>query len=214
MIGIIGDVHGLWPMLYNRIRCQPADQTIIQLGDMGVGFPDTRHRTVKLPANVWWFRGNHDSPEESRAHPQYLGDWGHRVIDGRTVFWVAGAWSIDQHLRREAVSWWRDEELSIAELTAALEEYERVKPDIVISHDGPTQATRRLMNRYSINRYLSGMQNVEEEPIATRTGQALAEMFRVYQPKVWVFGHWHVDWSETIEGTEFHCVGELGFREV
>ena len=202
---IMGDVHGKFPMLKN-LSDKYKDEIVIQVGDLGVGFPGDRE--LKLRENTWWFRGNHDSPKVARAHPQYLGDYGYKEIEGEIVFWVAGAWSIDRVYRTEGVSWWADEELSIAELNKALDLYTEVKPTIMLTHDGPTQATQKILNKFNISKYMSDGYR-EESVTPTRTGQALSAMFEAHQPKLWVFGHWHDSWTTEIGKTTFRCVAEL-----
>lgn len=51
------------------------------------------------------------------------------------------------------MNWWRDEELRVAELEAAVDLYAKVKPQIVLTHDGRTkrhglcsQASQRTRN--------------------------------------------------------------------
>ena len=126
---IIGDVHGRIAD-YQKLAAGAGES--IQIGDMGLGF-----RGVSLPPSPThkFFRGNHDSPEACRAHPNYMGDGGYDAALG--LFWLSGADSIDKHLRREGVSWWQGEELSLGEFQEALDLYERVKPRVVLSHDGP-----------------------------------------------------------------------------
>lgn len=184
---IIGDVHG-------RIKEYQAllegVGESIQVGDMGLGF-----RGVSLPpmsSGHKFFRGNHDSPEVCRAHENYLGDWG--FDEARGIFWFAGADSIDKHLRREGVSWWRDEELSVAEFERALELYEQVKPPVVLSHDGPQNFIRAAF----------GIRD------KSRTRQALQAAYELWQPCVWIHGHHHLRREfESPEGTRFVCLGEL-----
>ena len=72
-----------------------------------------------------------------------------------------------------------NEELSIEQGIFALEEYERVKPEIVVSHDCPEQCAEKLLRDH-------------QPRIPSRTGQLLGRMFEIHQPKKWIFGHWHV----------------------
>ena len=197
---VIGDIHGKVPEYLNLLR-RYEGQSSVQVGDFGFGFIPT----PIIPDNAWFIRGNHDSPEAALAHPQYLGDYGIRVLDGVRFFFVSGAWSIDWQRRTEGVSWWRDEELSLRKLNEALEVYKIEKPDVVITHDGPNVITDSILNKYALHK---------TKPIPTRTTQALDAMFEYHQPSKWIFGHWHVKHRETIEGTDFRCLPELGWCEV
>ena len=50
--------------------------------------------------------------------------------------------------------------------------------------------------------------------INTRTSQALQRMFEEWQPKFWLFGHYHVTKCFKLGNTEFQCLGELVVREI
>jgi hypothetical protein len=198
---VIGDIHGKYGEYRNLLR-RYKDQPSVQIGDFGYGFGPV----PEFPETAKFFRGNHDSPDECRKSPNYLGEFGVRKMDGVEFFFVSGAWSIDWQGRVPGVSWWQDEELSIAQLNEALALYIETKPDIVLTHDGPNQITERMMARYDIG--------FHKPLIPNRTAQALSAMFHAHQPKKWIFGHWHVGYRETVEGTDFRCLPELGWCEV
>ena len=189
---IIGDVHGRIPE-YQALASGAGES--LQIGDMGLGF-----RGVALPPMVKghrFFRGNHDSPQACRDHPNYMGDWGYDAAFG--LFWLSGADSIDKHLRREGVSWWRDEELSLGEFQEALNLYARVKPRVVLSHDGP-QA------------FIEAGFGIRDR---SRTRQALQAAYELWQPSFWIHGHHHVRREfESPEGTLFVCLGELNHMDL
>lgn len=194
----IGDVHGKISEYQKLLKGLPSGVPVVQVGDMGFGF-------VPIPENFGvchnFIRGNHDHPALAAAHPDYLGDYGSYPTPSGQLFFVSGAWSIDWMLRAEGRSWWRDEELSPAKLREAVECYRLYKPDIVVTHDGPQSVTETLLRSISV-----GPPTIHR----TRTGQALQEMFEAHQPKVWVFGHFHVSWRRKIGRTQFCCLPELG----
>ena len=207
---IIGDVHGKfteYSQLLRKLHAKDHALTTIQLGDLGIGFPKQTPKILVFPEKSKFFRGNHDAPIAARNHPNYLGDYGSLNIDGHNIFYVGRAWSIDQAFRKAGVSWWPEEELTAEELTDAFNAYVEAKPDIMITHDGPSQATAYILNQYSV---FDGEQGV----ISTRTGRALSDMFSAHQPKLWVFGHWHRDWIKNIRGTKFVCLNELSHARV
>jgi predicted phosphodiesterase len=199
MIIIIGDTHGRWKD-YKKILAQYPEKTSIQIGDMGAGFPG-QPELLGLPENAFWFRGNHDSPQVAKAHPNYLGDFGGKVIDGMKVFWCGGAWSIDQKFRTPNYTWWEDEELSLEELEDARKAYLDFKPDVMLSHDTAIPFAERILAKHSI----TGDRRV----YLNRTNLALTDMFRSFQPKVWICGHFHASVTEIIDGTKFICLDEL-----
>ena len=210
---IVGDVHGKTHIYQKRLRQHYEGRRTVQIGDMGIGFKGVG--LAEMPQNHKWFRGNHDNPELCREHPNYLGDYGYLPDD--KLFWLAGAWSIDRAMRVTGVSWWPDEELSIKELGEALNLYETVKPDYVLSHEAPQAASRYLLGAAASSGENQGYFFAKMGCIDTRTGVALQAMLDVHQPKEWVFGHYHVNMQFQVANqvgqmlrTKFTCVGELG----
>lgn len=199
---VIGDVHGHFGAY--ELLCKRFDQPTLQLGDMGVGFPDGKG--PHLGPTDYFFRGNHDNPKAAAKYANHLGDGGVAKSGSTKFFYVPGAWSIDHFMRKKGISWWPDEELSMGQLTDLVDLYEVTKPDLMITHDAPASIAEQLLNRYTIG---------NPRPIyKTRTGQALQAMFEIHQPKRWIFGHYHTDWKKTVNGTEFQCLNELSWVEV
>jgi hypothetical protein len=178
----IGDIHG------KIDRYLPLIQGVdsIQVGDFGMGFIPT----PELPARARFIRGNHDSPEICRQHPNWIADG---TIEDDTMF-IGGAWSIDRAYRTEGVSWWPDEELSISELDRMIDMAIAMRPRIMVTHDCPTDAVYHLFNAH---------------PISTRTQQALNAIWQLAPPEIWLFGHWHQSRDQVINGTRFICLAEL-----
>jgi hypothetical protein len=199
---LVGDIHGevkSYVKLLERYKGEPS----VQLGDFGFGFSGDK-TLPELPEGSWFIRGNHDNPEVARQSKHYLGDYGFREIDGHRVFFLSGAFSVDQRWRVEGVTWWRDEEMSLPELEEAIERYAQCKPDIMLSHDGPSVALNAIMSKTTVHK----------DRYPSRTGQALDAMLAAHQPKQWFFGHWHVRFREEINGTEFRCLPELGWCQI
>jgi Calcineurin-like phosphoesterase len=206
----IGDAHGKIKnllQLLTRLRSikdhnkQPG--RIIQLGDMGLGFPN-----VILPPQddaFAFIRGNHDSPSLCRQHPNYARDWG--MFNG--IFFVAGAYSIDAAWRiqweaahRGQHLWWPDEQLPDESLEAAYQQYLVSKPSIVATHEAPAAVGRQI---------LQGFRAEKLDCVTSRTAVALQRMFAQHQPNNWFFGHYHRSWTQDIEGTTFTCLNELEY---
>lgn len=198
VVRFIGDVHG--HLNYYKEECENSPYPTIQVGDLGVGFfNDYVHNSLKEFMKSHnnrhkFFRGNHDDPDKAFTVPGFIKD-GSIAND---VFCCGGAWSIDQQYRIAGVSWWEDEELSLPELNKVIDDYEIAKPLVMALHDCPAIASYTMFTRQK------GLQ-----PIQTRTGTALSEMFNIHQPKIWVFGHWHTNCITTIGETTFICVAEL-----
>lgn len=210
-VTIIGDVHGK-TNAYTQLLRRLGEVSSVQVGDMGLGFKgvDLPPPGTSIPkGDHWFFRGNHDNPEKCRQHPNYLGDWGYTPT--WDLFWVAGAWSIDRDYRIEGISWWRDEELPYVELHKALDEYVKIKPRFVLSHDCPESANKVLL--YD----LMGPYFMAKQQCGTsRTCAVLESMLAAWAPEEWIFGHYHVDKEFKVPGyrTKFRCVAELSTYEL
>ena len=200
---IVGDVHGKIRQYLARI--EKADSSF-QIGDMGLGFDGVILPQMDIVHK--WFRGNHDKPQACRAHYNYAGDYGYDPA--RELFWVAGAWSIDQNYRVEGLSWWRDEELTQAEFEVVFETYKNCKPKIVLSHDCPELIGGMVVDR-GPGFYVIGSDGLPSKAgkIKTRTGRFLEEMWKTHQPDLWIFGHYHISFDTKLMGTRFICLNEL-----
>ena len=82
------------------------------------------------------------------------------------------------------------------------------KPDIVITHTAPTKAIRDNFSTSTLNRL--GFSDTFQD----HTSGLLQRMFEIHQPSIWIFGHFHKGVVDTINGTEFHCLPELGFIDI
>lgn len=228
----IGDVHGKIKSYRNIIRALPEGSKSLQLGDMGLGFKGV-HLYAKGSMDRGWhrfIRGNHDGPEACRKHPCYLGDYGY--LPEERLFYLGGAWSIDQAYRTEDVSWWRDEELSYEALDKAYQLYVQCRPKIVATHEAPSKAAFQMLERLMLPAKYVGHapcptdQNVRLKGdeyayykaklgcVNTRTSQALQRMFEEHQPEWWGFGHYHLTTEFKIGPTNFFCLNELDTKEI
>lgn len=207
-ITVIGDVHG-YTKSYQKwlLDNLDPDHRSVQIGDMGLGFAGVGLPAPGMPTlgpGHKFFRGNHDSPDKCRQHPNYLGDYGYLAED--KIFWVAGAFSIDRAYRTEGQTWWADEELSYNELDKVIDLYVQYKPRFVLSHEAPAKAAEVLLASL-IGPYF----NAKRDCANSRTAQALEAMMMLHQPEKWIFGHYHVD--KTFHAprytTEFICLGGI-----
>lgn len=188
-ITFLGDVHA-------KIHLIPDIPNLIQVGDLGIGFVSSL-KGRKLPKNFRFIRGNHDSPEECRNHPCYLGDFGYIQESG--IFYVSGALSIDKHFRQPFVNWWPDEELNYQDSQKAMDLYAKEKPSIVVSHTCP----------YDVAKILLGGEKVQGN-----TEKLLQMMYDYHKPYLWVFGHFHMSKTLEVSGrTTFRCLDELEIWE-
>ena len=190
-IRLIGDVHGKFRE-YKAI-VDASEQPTVQLGDLGF---KTEHNKILYSKSFDRKRnkvlfGNHDFyPFVMRPHS--LGHFG--MYNG--MFFVRGAYSIDQSTRVWGKSWFHEEELTYAQAYEAIERYAKDRPDIVISHDCPSDIGRMIHSHHSY-----------DKPSFTAT--FLQNMFEIHQPRLWVHGHHHKSYRIMANGTQFVCLAEL-----
>ena len=181
-----------------------------------------------------FFRGNHDSPQRCNESPLYLGDWGQHE---NGIFYVGGGLSIDRycpshrHLARTSAEppadcqekarklareigqdvpccrvtgrdFWNDEQLSHDELGEVIAAYEKAKPEIVITHECPYE----LIDPYVGAPFLANMAAAYGR---SRTSMALQAMYDAHQPKIWIFGHYHVRKAIETGKTRFEALDML-----
>jgi hypothetical protein len=182
-----------------------AHEATFQVGDCGFEYDylaafDPRLHKV-LPGN----HENYGLLERQPFPRNILADrWG-VTWDGK-VGYLGGAWSIDKEARVPGFDWWSQEELPESELAAAIDLIASTKPPIVASHDCPGTIFGRLKSDDP------GPFGASYRP--TRTAEALSRLFSQYRPKLWVFGHHHVQRTFAVDGTEFHALRVLGTFEV
>ena len=198
-IRFIGDIHAQVHKYQNII--QGVDYSI-QLGDFGFGYEWNELKVKHIDGNKHKIiAGNHDDYNfiKNEKPLANLGDYGTYNLNGLDFFYVRGADSIDKDMRIEGKDWWVDEELSYAELNKAIDLYEQVKPEVMLTHAFPETLLQVLFpSKYAL--------------YPSITGQALSSMFDIHKPKLWVFGHMHPFLNEVhnILGTTFMCLSEFG----
>ena len=199
MLKLIGDVHGKHNSYYKI--CKESEKIgipTLQLGDLGFNYD-----ILKLldPYKHKFIGGNHDNYELVNNYDHYLGDYGSYTFGGVTFFFVRGAFSLDYRLRRLGIDLFEQEQLSYLKGCYSLQEYEKVKPEIVISHDCPN-----VMRDYFCE---NGYGLFGNKKIHTFTGTLLQQMFEIHPPKFWYFGHWHTNITKVIDNCQFKCLAEL-----
>jgi len=179
---ILSDVHSDWNRVEQVCRLWP-DQTVVQLGDLGIGFLRTEFVRENTPKNFRFFVGNHDNRDLANTMPACLGDFG----EFENIFFVSGAKSIDQHDRIEGKSWWRNEELSYGQGSDCLALWEKSNKEILVCHDCPQSLVEKFMLIYD----------------KCLTRDLLQRMIEVRKPKLVVFGHHHQSYDINFNGIKF-----------
>jgi len=231
---IIGDVHGKRPDYLKLVNKANAEGLYtLQLGDLGFAYEYRRllDGSFNVEMNKF-FGGNHDGynllskfqgGEKIPLLDQFcLGDYGLAEINGVSLFFVRGAFSIDKKYRHIGVDWFYEEEIAASEHQNILDAYKEAKPDLVVTHDCPDSIGKSFAKAEDGNAIGSPLKKpdilrefgFDPNTFSTRTQVLLENMFRIHQPKKWVFGHYHRDWTTFEEGTEFRCLNELHFTDV
>lgn len=213
-IRFIGDVHSKFGK-YTRIL-EESPYPTIQVGDMGIGFRHWPHGAwrsnppydLMVAGRHRFERGNHDNPWVCSKHTQWIAD-GHTE---NGMMFVGGALSIDREYRYEDYSWWPDEELPEGRLAELVMEFVNYRPKIMVTHECPEVIAERIVGRLPDLR--TGGRMKLEPRFASRTRVAFQRMAELYQPKLWIFGHWHVPFDEVVGGTRFICLPELATMDV
>lgn len=206
---IIGDCHG---KIDEYLKLTKNAQASIQVGDMGFAAEYKKLDESGLSLSHRFVPGNHDDLDAKSKYS--LGDFGIVEIPNFSkVFFIRGAWSIDHWQRKTydaatgGKSWWPQEELSFAELNAALKLYQQCKPDFVVSHDCPQCIKMEVADPSMLKRF-----GYDRNPVV-RTSLCLQAMFESHQPHYWIFGHYHKSFREHRNGTIFQCLNELEYAD-
>ena len=175
---------------------------------MGVGFMKEDYDGVKMLANPPYdkmvdgnhrfIRGNHDNPGVCKNHTQWIADGTVETTKDNVIMFVGGAWSIDYQWRKAGMSWWHDEECSYEQFQQIIDTYNTIKPTVMVTDDAPESVVKHLF-----------LEGTHKPLYKSRTGSALQLMFEYHKPKIWIFGHWHMNKDEEFLGTRFICLDEL-----
>ena len=113
------------------------------------------------------------------------------LIDGKKIFTMGGAYSIDRYLRTLNKSYWREEIPENGEYREAIQNLKEHNHsvDVIITHTAPREIIRR-MGKYP------------DAHDMELTGFLEWIMYEV-KFEHWYFGHWHLD--QTIDGKYTAC---------
>jgi hypothetical protein len=218
---VIGDVHAQTDeenlaSRYGRpyLELIAGVEFSVQLGDMGDG--ETYDQLVREvdAGRHRFFPGNHEN--YGRLPPHSLGDFGPASLGGVEFFFVRGAESSDrdklERMGRELgkTLWFAEEQLNDRQMEVCERAYLAARPEIVITHDAPTEAARIAWE----NSLRHARRDAAVVFHPSRTNEFLARLFVRHQPKLWLFGHHHRDLEHRLGETWFRCVGELSYVDV
>ena len=198
---VVGDIHNEFGRLNSLINNKRPD-LILQCGDFGIwpnvpwGAPVSNVKTQG--AKLLFCDGNHEDhwslkereSDELAPNVIYMPRGStYELEDGRTIMFMGGADSIDKHLRREGVDWFREEVLT----PSALADLPDKKIDIFITHTCPLELVHDMLKYYP---------EKQREP----SNHALSALWQMYKPKLWIFGHWHHYKEGLLFGTKWYAL--------
>jgi len=207
---ITGDVHNNFSQL-NELINRRKPELIICCGDFGY-WPKVSWSvplsSIKLQGaeKLLWCDGNHEdhwslkNRESDELEPGIIymprGSI-YTLPDGRTIMFMGGAWSIDQHMRTIGITWFPEEIITQADLV----DLPDVKIDIFITHTCPSELVPQLIKFYPEKTH---------EP----SNQALSSLWDMYKPDLWFFGHWHTYNKGTLlDTTKWYALSAPGFGD-
>ena len=215
-----GDTHGNYAhteRVFDHALRNDAD-LIVQVGDFGFGWQQIADgsdyfsslvsglaQTHRIP--LYWLGGNHENydaldalvgtapPDVSEIAPQvyYLARGATLTFDGVRFLFCGGATSVDKKYRVDGVSWWRQEEISYADV-------DRCKAqgtvDFLITHDFPWEVDG-VVDRH-LDPYWG--EEAQEKTIASRKkiSTILSNCNAFFQ----IHGHLHINYNQTITVNE------------
>lgn len=226
----LGDIHGKFPELANVLRTLPVNSTIIAVGDIGIGFPDSKEPScldsidaiaIERNQKLWLMRGNHDNPaiwkehrREWNAHLQNvrIPEDVHRMRIGNVhVIMVGGATSLDRYHedRIDGRTWWRNEGVdpeAVQKVEQMVEFYG--KADILLTHAGAFEAKPGPeRDQMTFDHYSEVDPTLQAEVIGER--MLLSEVVKASQAKTVAFGHYHVPLESHDGPIRYRCCAEL-----
>lgn len=197
MITVIGDVHDMFNEYVSIV--QDSEYTI-QLGDFG-----NKHTWNLLDSNNIdsnkhkVLAGNNDDYNTCKRSPFYMGEFGLCQLDNRPIFYIRGGYSFS---RKSSYL----EELNFTQMIGCAELYRRIKPSIIVSHVPPTCVNRDIFSEIDQQLLKNFGLNDDFLENTCRLGEYLLS---IHRPKLWVFGHLHTSYHNTILGTEFVGLDKL-----
>jgi hypothetical protein len=206
MLYITGDTYGSPARLSKETmpfanRWTKKDFLIV-CGDFGFLFAGGTREELALrelsfrPYTILFVDGNHENFNMLAACPivHWKGGLARRVrrniyqllrgqvyeIEGKTIFTMGGACSIDRVRRHEGVDWWPEDMPSAQEYALARENLDKCSRnvDYVITHTAPETVMSQIYGEHECEKELNGFLQWVMDSVAYRR---------------WFFGHLHMD---------------------
>jgi len=226
----IGDIHGKYDELEEKIEALENCSHIICVGDIGLGFEDTSHPSCldniqnvveRKNCILWILRGNHDDPDiwrEKKAlwsdhlpNIMLLDDVAHLYLDDVPIITVGGATSIDRSAehRVDGETWWVNEFI-LPDASKRVKNLVEINgpSELLITHAGPITALPVLDPEEPNIKYYSSL---DKHLIADITAERtlLSHCVQYSGAKKVLYGHYHESMQNHNTEVNYQCLAEL-----
>jgi len=208
-IMVIGDLHMEFGRLNDLINKKKPDM-ILACGDFGYwpniswGAPLSNIH-LQGTKKILWCDGNHE--DHWALRDRTTDELAPRIIymprgstytleDGRTIMFMGGADSIDKQWRKIGIDWFSEELITQKDLQNLPDK----KVDIFITHTCASDFVYKLI------RYYPGK-------IMEPSNYALSELWKIYKPDLWFFGHFHKYLEGNLFDTKWYALSAPGFGD-
>jgi Icc-related predicted phosphoesterase len=200
---VTGDVHGDFGALNELISKKKKHglELVIACGDFGF-WPQGPDKVIKgispQGVKILFCDGNHENHDalKNRKSDEIVPNVFYmprgsiyKLDDGRNILFMGGANSIDKQWRTPGYDWFPEEIISQRDMENLPDE----KVDIFITHTCPTEL-------------LHDMIKIDYRKKDDPSNHYLSELWKIYKPDLWYFGHWHADATGILMGTRWHAL--------
>ena len=203
MIYITGDTHGEIDFdkikkYFKKVYCSEKEYLII-LGDAGIVWEkenkDILFKYYLIGITIIFIDGNHENFDLLKTYPivTFHNAKAHKVYDniyhilrgeilelnGLSFLCVGGARSIDKYYRKEHISYWKDEDITIDDYNNAINNLAKYnnKVDYVLTHCAPTSILQKMFPNFEPDTNTALLEKIKEQIFYSN----------------WFFGHYHID---------------------
>ncbi|WP_337007406.1 MULTISPECIES: metallophosphoesterase family protein [unclassified Microbacterium] len=224
-VAVLGDIHGnfRWLDIVARsIRALAPDiTTMLQLGDWAMD-PGTTDEALDGTGieRIYVTLGNHEPWDQItpllKAHPGHaiqvseitwiLPRPARLTIGGRTVLSLGGAVSVDKAWRQEGVTWWRDEEITREQVSAAIA---GGPADLMLTHESPAGTPVRAVREILRTNPFGFPADAIADSATSRA--RVAKVWNIVYPELLIHGHMHAPGGgQTEDGLRVASLGQDG----
>lgn len=197
----VGD-FGWWPKWHKTTHISHGTCRIDSMTGIKKSVPFNQYGIRTGDTKVYWCPGNHEdwedlnnrtdtinpNPIELYKNVFYMPRCSTLILpDGRTILFIGGAASTDKEWRRYRYDWYPEETITQADIYNLPSE---IDIDIVVSHTSPNYFKQELNNNLNDWR-LKDPYWIEK--FKDPSCAALDTVWEIYKPKLWFFGHYHLN---------------------